>query len=83
MRYNGPWDPYPGVYSDVLRFVSQITSVLTVPERRVITLKDTALFSSPFVILAGRQPLPSLDDEELSRLRSYLTSGGFLWIEDV
>lgn len=33
--------------------------------------------------MAGTQALDTLGDDELTRLRAYLTSGGFLWIEDV
>ena len=76
------WDPYPTAPSDVLEFLSSITSVLTYPERRVLTLKDPLLFSSPFLVLAGRQAPPPLDDEDKGNLRDYLSAGGTLWIED-
>ncbi|MBI3296880.1 MAG: DUF4159 domain-containing protein [Elusimicrobia bacterium] len=81
-RYSGAWDPYPGVHAEVLRWLGEVTSVLSVPARRELTLKDPALFSSPFVVLAGKQAPPALDEAELGRLRDYLTSGGFLWLED-
>ena len=83
LRYEGSWDPYPGVHGEVLRFLQQVTSVLAVPERRALTLHDPELFASPFLVLAGRTVPPSLEDSEIHRLRDYLTSGGFLWIEDV
>lgn len=82
IRYAGTWDPYPEVHADILKYVSQVTSVITDPEKRPLAWKDPQLFSSPFVLLAGKQAPPSLDDEELRRLRDYLVSGGFLWIED-
>ncbi|HAH06389.1 MAG TPA: hypothetical protein DCM05_07655, partial [Elusimicrobia bacterium] len=40
------------------------------------------LFSTPMLYLTGRMAPPSLDDEELRALRNYLTSGGFLWVDD-
>ena len=79
----GPtWDPYPGAGPEVLELFGTVTSVLTSKERRVITLKDRALFSSPLVLLAGREAPPPLDEESARELRSYLTGGGMLWIED-
>jgi hypothetical protein len=82
LKYEGAWDPYPTAAGEVLRFMEQSTSIAPLPERRVIGLMDPELFSSPFVVLAGRSSPPDLGDEELRRLRGYLTSGGFLWIED-
>lgn len=82
VRYAGAWDPYPGVYAEVLKWLGEVTSVLSAPQRRELGLKDPGLFSAPFVVLAGKQAPPALDDAELGRLRDYLTSGGFLWVED-
>lgn len=80
----GPqWDPYPDVHTEILGMLSSVTSVLSWPERRVLTLKDKNLFFSPLVVLAGRQAPSALDEEELSRLRQYLLAGGLLWIEDI
>jgi hypothetical protein len=79
----GPeWDPFPSVSNDAIEFLSTLTSVLADPARRVVTLKDKALWSSPLIILAGRQAPPPLDDEERRNLRDYLLAGGLLWIED-
>ena len=82
VRYAGAWDPYPGVHSEILRWVAEVTSVLSAPARLELALKDQGLFSSPFLVLAGKQAPPALDDEESGRLRDYLTAGGFLWLED-
>jgi hypothetical protein len=82
IRYTGAWDPYPGAYREVLAFLTSVTSVLAIDERRVLDLRDPQVFSSPMLVLAGRQAPPGLDDEELRALRNYLSSGGFLWIDD-
>lgn len=80
----GPqWDPYPTAGPDILDMLSTITSVLTAPQRRVVTLDDKELFFSPVVVLAGREAPPDLDEAELAHLRAYLSGGGLLWIEDV
>jgi hypothetical protein len=82
LKYDGTWDPYPTAPGEVLRFMTQSTSIAPIPERRVVELLDASLFESPFVVLAGRSSASDLSDEAIRRLRSYLTSGGFLWIED-
>ncbi|PCI38585.1 MAG: hypothetical protein COB53_04530 [Elusimicrobia bacterium] len=82
LRIGEEWDPYPGVHSEILKFVVDTTSVLVIPERRVLTISDAKLFGSPFLLLAGKGAPPALDAAAVGRLRDYLTSGGFLWIED-
>ena len=82
LRVGEGWDPYPSVHSEILKFVVDTTSVLVIPKRRVLSISDPKLFGSPFVLLAGKEAPPPLDAEAIGRLRDYLTSGGFLWIED-
>lgn len=82
LKYDGGWDPYPGVYAEILSFMNTTTAIAPVAERKVLDLMDPELFSAPFLVLAGRGPVTDLSDEQLRRLRSYITSGGFLWIED-
>ena len=40
------------------------------------------MFSSPFIYLAGASAPEPLQDDELRRLRQFISGGGFLWIED-
>lgn len=82
LRIGDGWDPYPGVHSEILKFVVDTTSVLVIAPRRVLSVSDPELFGSPFVVLAGKEAPAPLDPEAVGRLRDYLTSGGFLWIED-
>lgn len=80
----GPqWDPYPTAPQEALEMLATLTSVLTWPERRVVSLEDKELFFSPVVVLAGREAPPPLTQEQASIVRSYLSAGGLLWIEDV
>ena len=76
------WDPYPDAPGDVAAWLGEVTSMRAAPGRRAITLKDPALFSSPFLYLAGASAPPELRDDELRRLRQFVSGGGFLWIED-
>jgi hypothetical protein len=76
------WDPYPDAPDYVSAWLAEVTSVRTALQRRAITLRDPALFSSPFVYLAGASAPDELKDDELRRLRQFISGGGFLWIED-
>lgn len=76
------WDPYPDAPALAAQRLSEVTSARVAPGRRVSTLEDPALFSSPFVYLAGREAPPDLSDGDLRRLRQFLSGGGLLWIED-
>ena len=51
------------------------------PNHLVIRLTDPALFQCPFVMMTEVGTL-FLFDEEVERLREYLTKGGFLWADD-
>lgn len=83
LKLGADWDPYPSAHAEILEFLSTVTSVLTHPERRVLSPRDPQLFFSPVVVLAGRQAPPPLAEDERRALRHYLGAGGFLWIEDV
>ncbi|MEK7382269.1 MAG: DUF4159 domain-containing protein, partial [Elusimicrobiota bacterium] len=76
------WDPYPDAPALAARWLSEVTSARVASGRRVLRLEDPALFSSPFLYLAGREEAPELSDAELRRLRQFLSGGGILWIED-
>lgn len=82
LKHAGEWDPYPDAHREALAFLGSVTSVLSVPARRETTLADPELFSAPFLFLGGRSAPPDLSAEEAARLRDYLVSGGFLWVED-
>jgi hypothetical protein len=76
------WDPYPDAPDFISAWIAEVTSVRASPQRRAITLQDPALFSSPFLYLAGTSAPSELRDDELRRLRQFVSGGGFLWIED-
>jgi hypothetical protein len=82
LKLGATWDPYPDAPAEILQLLGTVTSVLVETQRRVITLKDPELFTSPLIVLAGREAPPPLDAEDVRRLRAYLTAGGMLWIED-
>jgi len=83
VRYaGGEWDPHPSAPAEFLRELERMTSVAAVPERRVLGLDDPALFSHPFLCLAGRREFPPFAPEEADRLRGWLEAGGTLVADD-
>ncbi len=79
----GPnWDPYPNAYHSILSFVSQLTSIVVSPKRRILSLEDPKLFLSPMVILAGEEAPRNLTPKEIHILSDYIRAGGILWIEN-
>lgn len=82
LQLGAGWDPYPDAPASVLAWLAEVTSARVAPERRVLRLDDPALFSSPFLYLAGNEAPPELGEADLRRLRQYLAGGGTLWIED-
>jgi hypothetical protein len=82
LKYDGDWDPYPYVHQDIFSLLTLTTSIKVVPDRRVITLKDDALFSSPFLVMLNNGKFTGFSDTERKTLVRYITNGGILVIED-
>ena len=51
------------------------------PEHLVVRLTDDELFRCPFIMMTEVGSL-YFDDQEVARLRAYLSKGGFLWADD-
>lgn len=82
LKYSGNWDPYPEVHREILRFLHLTTSIKTLPQRRVVNLDDELLFSSPFLIILGKDNFPSLSEKEVETLRRFIKGGGIILIDD-
>jgi hypothetical protein len=83
VKYDGGGDWYSGEESvpTLLAFVRQHT-LLDVPEREdVVELTSDHLFTYPYLYLNGHGNVV-FSEREVERLRRYLTSGGFLHIND-
>ena len=75
-------DPYPGALDEAARFVSDATSIVSENISQKIKISDDALFNAPLVMLACRSVNADLGEDEVQRLRAYLSAGGTLWIDD-
>ena len=65
------------VLENVSGLLNETTSVQVSPDPKVLKLTDEALFSHPFLFMAGHHGLV-LSETEVDRLRTHLTKGGFL-----
>ena len=54
-----------------------------VPEEKTlpVALSQRSLFSTPFLLLTGDRDFSPPSDSEVARLRRFLSTGGFLWID--
>jgi hypothetical protein len=83
LRYRGGGDWYsdPTSLPNLMGQVEKTLAIATADEEVRIAIMDDALFAYPFIYMTGHGVV-DLSDEEASRLRLYLVSGGFLWADD-
>jgi hypothetical protein len=83
VKYNGGGDWYndPSAEVNLLNFVKQNTKIRVSAEYQFVEIGNENLFSYPFLFLTGHGNI-SFSDFEVKRLREYLISGGFLYIDD-
>lgn len=61
--------------------LQQLTALKVDPEGKVVRLTDPDLFNHPFIYIVEPGAL-EFSDEEVTTLRRYLLSGGFLMVDD-
>lgn len=77
----GDWYGNRTTFTNLFNFASRNTNV-KVGEREIsLRITDKDFFRYPFAYIAGHGNI-KFSDEEASRLREYLTKGGFLWADD-
>ncbi len=83
LRYSGGGDWYndPSAIPNLLQFIEEHTNVAVQNAQKITSALDEELFSYPLLFMTGHGRI-ALSDEEISRLRLYLTSGGFLYADD-
>ncbi|MDZ7263118.1 MAG: DUF4159 domain-containing protein [candidate division KSB1 bacterium] len=83
LKYAGGGDWYndPSIIPNLLNFIRQETTVLTAADEKKVEIMDQELFSYPILFLTGHGKI-ALSDDEVARLRLYLTRGGFLYADD-
>ncbi len=83
LHYSGGGDWYWGssAIPNFLKYVRDNTDFPVDTIERVVQIMDPDLFKYPYVFATGHGAI-SFSEEEKERLRQYLTSGGFLFVND-
>ena len=83
LQYKGGGDWYsdPSSLPNLLRFVREHTRINAATEEARVQIMDEELFSYPYIYMTGHGNI-TFAPEELTRLRHYLESGGFLHADD-
>jgi hypothetical protein len=82
-RYGGGADWYWGrsALPNLHKFLSENTNIKTVDKEANLQATDPQLLNYPFLYMTGHGNM-KFTDQEVSALREYLTSGGFLFAND-
>jgi hypothetical protein len=83
LKYGGGGDWYWGssAIPNMLKFLKENTNIPVNEEEVRVSIMDDDLFSYPFLFMTGHGNI-KFTDNELDRLRNYLTHGGFLFAND-
>mgnify|MGYP001570015564 CR=1 FL=1 len=83
LRYaGGNWDVRPLAARRLLWEVTKRTSIESRAKEPVVTLRDAALYRTPFLYLTGDDAFSPWSADEIANLRRYLSRGGFLFVDD-
>lgn len=75
------WTDYPDADLNLSYRLHQLTSLKVNPDPKIVEITDPALFDYPWVIMSGPGNI-DLTRQEAEILRRYLTTGGFLMVDD-
>ncbi len=83
VKYSGGGDWYndPSAIPNLARYIREQTAVRIQDREAQVSLSDESLFSYPILFLTGHGKIV-LSEEESARLRTFLSSGGFLYADD-
>jgi hypothetical protein len=80
-RGGGDWYSNPSSLPNLLKAVSERLGIRAATEESAVEPSDDELFNYPFLYMNGHGRVV-FSDAEASRLRRYLTHGGFLFADD-
>lgn len=83
LKYNGGGDWYndPSAEVNLLKFIAQNTNIKTKPIYEFVDLSSGNIFAYPFLFMTGHGNIV-FSDSDVRKLRTYLESGGFLYVDD-
>ncbi len=77
----GDWYANPSSLPNLLKFIADNTDIHINFQEVRVKISEETLFSHPYIYMTGHGNV-RLNDDEVERLRTYLTSGGFLHADD-
>lgn len=80
-RGGGDWYGNRTTFINLFQFMRQNTNLKTSEREVTMEIVDRNFFRYPIAYIAGHGNI-KFSDEEVLRLRKYLTNGGFLWADD-
>lgn len=83
LKYGGGGDWYNdrSIIPNLMREVNERTDIEALEEETILELTDPELFQHPFLFMTGHGNI-RFSEEEIRRLRLYLSHGGFLYADD-
>jgi len=77
----GDWYNDPDEETNLAKELGSRAKINAQTEREIVSLLDDDLFSHPFLYITGHGNV-ALSEQEVFRLREFLTKGGFLYADD-
>ena len=83
VKYDGGGDWYGNRTSlfNLLKYIRENTTIPTAEQEVIVEPGDPGLFSYPYLFMSGHGNV-KFSDDEVKRLRTYMTNGGFLHADD-
>ncbi len=83
LKYNGGGDWYndPSAEVNLLKFIARNTNIKTNPVYEFVDLTSGNIFAYPFLFITGHGNIV-FSDSDVAKLKLYLESGGFLYVDD-
>ncbi len=83
LKYGGGGDWYNdrSIIPNLMQEVNKRTAVKALEKETIVELTDPELFQHPFLFMTGHGNI-KFSQEEVQRLRHYLSHGGFLYADD-
>ena len=83
IHYSGGGDWYGNktTFKNIFRYYEHTFKTKMPLNEETVKLSETKLFSYPILYISGHGNV-SFDDQEVNNLRQYLTTGGFLYVDD-
>ncbi|MEW6088784.1 MAG: DUF4159 domain-containing protein [bacterium] len=83
LKYSGGGDWYndPSLIPNLAKEIQKNTNIKVSSKEKVVSIEDEDFFSYPFLFATGHGNI-KFSDPEITRLRTYLTNGGFLYVDD-